>query len=128
MSIFSIFFNPIYLTLNPSIFITLFYYLLVYQNFGIESVSIAYFTAFVVHLLLNYFYVKKGLSFKFMNNNLKSIIISSFIVLSILFISRYSVNWGYYLLPLALISWIILIISRNDYYQLKRIFIQYIRR
>lgn len=114
--------------INNLVFISLFYYLLVFQNFGIESVSIAYFTAFVVHLLLNYFYVKKGLSFKFMNNNLKSIIISSFIVLSILFISRYSINWGYYLLPFGLISWTILIISRNDYYQLKKIFIQYIRR
>jgi len=113
---------------NNLVFILLFYYLLIYQNVGIASVSIAYFSAFTVHMVLNYIFVSYGLNFKFMNNNLKSIVVSIFVVITSFLLSKYSLNWGYYTLPITLSLWIYLVISKNDYLQLKKILLQYISR
>ncbi|MEO8512883.1 MAG: oligosaccharide flippase family protein [Ignavibacteria bacterium] len=121
-------FLMIFEIINNLVFVIIFYYLLIFKNYGIESVSIAYLAAFIIHMILNFYYLRAGLSFTFMNNNLKSISISCTAILCIFLISKYYIVLGYVLLPFVMLIWLTLVIKKNDLLQLKSMFLAYVKK
>jgi enterobacterial common antigen flippase len=107
--------------INNAIFISLFYFLLVFKNYGLQSVSIAYLAAFVGHVILNLLYLKRGMGYRFAQRNLFVLIVSVFSIVIIFCTSLYDVRWGYYAVLPVVFIWGYLSVKRSDVAQLKQL-------
>ncbi len=114
--------------INNLIFALFFSYLLKYSSMGVESVSLAYLVAFIVHLVLNLIYLRIGLDFKFMNRNALSLTISVSCILLVFGASRFNVEAGYIFFAVIIIVWGILLVRKNDILQIKEMFYKFVKK
>jgi len=113
---------------NNLVFALLFTYLLNNTNMGIQSVSLAYFTAFFVHLVLNLIYLKIGMKYKFMYRNAMSLVISFMSILLVFISSLINIQIGYGIFILVMAVWGLVLIRKNDITQLKGIFYKFLKK
>jgi O-antigen/teichoic acid export membrane protein len=100
-------------------FVAIFLFLLYNFEIGIVSVSISYFIAFLIHALINLFYLKRSLSFMLSSGNIRLLFSSSLAVCAIFLSSHFDISIGYFVLFIVMTIWSFLNITKNDIIALK---------
>jgi len=108
-------------------FFILFYYFFNFRNAGLISISISYFLAYAVHLVVNFLFIRHSLSYRFIQRNLL-LLISSISAIAIIFsASELNVRLGYYLLGPVFLIWLLLSVRRQELSKLKVLAVQIIQ-
>jgi O-antigen/teichoic acid export membrane protein len=102
----------------------IFYYLTEYQKFGVISISIAYCISFLIHMIINFVYIKYRLKFKFIENNFRLILSSLIVLFVIFFISHFYPKIGYFVYILLLGLWSYLNVHKTDIIKLKSLILK----
>ncbi len=92
-----------------------FYILLQLFHFDLQSITIAYLTSNVIHFAINFLYLKYSNDFRLNFKNMKLIIISFLIFIFILSVSSISVQYGYLVIIPAIITWIFLVVEKQEF-------------
>jgi len=100
------------------VFLAVFYYLIMIQDCGIRSLSIAYFLAYAVHLVINFVYIRHSLRFKIENRVLQILLLSSFSIVTVFAVSYYYEYAGYVVLLPVLVTWLLLSVRKNEFHQI----------
>jgi O-antigen/teichoic acid export membrane protein len=107
--------------INYMVFYFTFYALLYSGKFGIKSVSIAYMISFILHVIINFAYVKISLNFSLSLANLKILSFSSLFVIFAFAISSYNEGIGYLVILPLLSIWLFLSIKKEELNLIKEI-------
>ena len=100
-----------------------FWFMLAFLGNNLYFVSLSYFLAFAVHAVLNFLVAKRSLNFSFGNKNRKLLIISLIFLIPVILISQYYVSIGYWLVFPALVSWLLLVVDKKEFKDLKGLLI-----
>lgn len=95
-------------------FIVIFIVLLFYFDLGLKSVVISYFISYVIHTIINIYYIKKYNKFRFISKNLILIPISICFILGLLITSKYNQLLGYILILPSVLLWFKLSVSKIE--------------
>lgn len=106
---FEILFNMLYVGIS--------YCLIVFKDFGIRSVPIAYCISYFVFAIVNIMYIKKIIKFKFQFNSLRVLLVSSTAIIFVFLVSQYNQYLGYAILLPVILIWSIVLINKNDIIQ-----------
>lgn len=97
-----VFFEVIFNT----VFLSLFYLLLSQNILGLNSVTISYFVAYLLHFIVNLVFLRFKGNFRFSIGNLRIFIVSTISLLTIFLISYSDIGLGYlFLIPILLICY-----------------------
>lgn len=93
-----------------------FIYLLLLNKFShnIESASVSYLIANIIHFSLNLFFIKKYINFKFSNQNFSMFLISLSFTLMIIAVSEWNITAGYFLIIPVLVLWLFIVSDKSE--------------
>lgn len=96
-------------------FVILFLILLNYFELGLKSVVISYFVSYVIHAIINLYYIISINDFRFTKFNSLLIPLSFGFILTLMVVSNYDLMLGYILIIPTLILWIKISVSKEEY-------------
>lgn len=105
-----------------------FFILIYFFEFGFISITIAYFVANVVFLIINWNYMRSANKFKFTKINFQLLYLSSFFILITFLISNYDINIGYFIILPITVVWFLIAIKRDEYSKIKELIFSKIKK
>lgn len=101
--------------LTTILFIIIFTILIYYNKFGLMAPVISYMISFIIIAIVQYMFIKKSLSFKLMNNNLRILLVSLAIIIIIFGVSSFNLIAGYFIILPVLIIWGLFSIKSSEF-------------
>lgn len=108
-------------------FVLIFLMLLYFFNLKLQSVVIAYAIANLMQVVINYYFIRKGINFKLQLQNSKLFFISFGIILVVLIISQVNIWFGYIVVMPALVVWFFMNVSKYELTTLKDMVLERLR-
>lgn len=96
-------------------FLLIFMIALYFFDLGLKSVVISYFIAYLIHSVINLYYIIKYNDFKFSPVNRKLFPLSVIFIFSLLLVSNYSTIMGYIIIVPSIIIWFKLAVTKEEF-------------
>lgn len=103
------------------------YFFVSYYEFGLISVTFSYFLSYLIFAVLNIWYIKHVLNFKFKFRSLKVLIVSTIAIITVFVASQYNANLGFYIFVPVLLIWSYMLITKNEFDQTKHLLLDVLK-
>jgi len=117
--LFEVFFNITYLVIT--------YILISYYEYGMISVTFSYFLSYLIFAIINIWYIRHVLNFKFKFRSLKVLLVSAVSILVVFITSQYDTNYGYYIFIPVMLIWSFILITKSEFIQTKSLLLDVLK-